>query len=119
MTSHGSLRHQFQRALERGSVLDATSAAKAMGGLSLGDALALCVVLAERSPGQYQPAADRWISRFVEEMRGCRFRRCKVVAAALAALAAVPDLTRPVLREVLRFRRLSTVESVFSDFVRV
>jgi hypothetical protein len=30
-----------RRALQRGSVLDAISAAKAMGGLSLGDALAM------------------------------------------------------------------------------
>jgi hypothetical protein len=50
VTSQWSLRHQFQHALERGSALDAISAARAMGGLSLGDALALCVVLAERSP---------------------------------------------------------------------
>jgi hypothetical protein len=67
VTSQGSLRHQFQRALERGSAIDAISAAKAMGGLSLGDALALCVVLAERNPQQYERAAGRWISRFLEE----------------------------------------------------
>jgi hypothetical protein len=34
LTSQGSLRHQFQRALERGSVMDAISAAKAMAGLA-------------------------------------------------------------------------------------
>jgi hypothetical protein len=32
VTSQGSVRHQFQRALERGNALDAISAAKAMGG---------------------------------------------------------------------------------------
>jgi hypothetical protein len=57
LTSQSSLRHQFQRALERGSVLDAISAAKAMGSLSLGDALALCVVLAQRDPVRYRRAA--------------------------------------------------------------
>jgi hypothetical protein len=67
VTSQGSLRHQFQRALERGSAVDAISAAKAMGGLSLGDALALCVVLSERNPSQYHRAAGRWISRFLGE----------------------------------------------------
>jgi hypothetical protein len=75
VTSQGSLRHQFQRALERGSALDAISAAKAMGGLNLGDALALCVVLAERSPAQYQRAAGRWISRFLEETPDASPRR--------------------------------------------
>jgi hypothetical protein len=38
-----------------------------MGGLSLGDALALCVVLSERDPSHYHRAAGRWISRFLEE----------------------------------------------------
>jgi len=64
VTSQGSLRHQFQRALERGNAVDAISAAKAMGGLSLGDALGLCVVLAERDPAKYPRAATRWIGRF-------------------------------------------------------
>jgi hypothetical protein len=67
VTSEGSVRHQFQRALESGSVLDAISAAKAINGLSLGDALALCVVLAERDRARYQRAAARWIARFLAE----------------------------------------------------
>jgi hypothetical protein len=119
VTSQGSLRHQFQCALERGSALDAISAAKAMGGLSLGDALALCVVLAERNPQQYERAASRWISRFLEETPDASLEEVQLITAGLATLPRAPELARPVLRELARHRRLSTVEGVFEDFVTV
>lgn len=47
------MQHQFERALERSDVTAAIAAAKQMGGLSLGNALALCVVLAERDPERF------------------------------------------------------------------
>lgn len=119
MTSQGSLRHQFQRALERGSVTDAISAARAMGGLGLGDALALCVVLADRDPARYGRAAARWVARFVAEAPDVSLEETQLVAAALAALPASPELARPVLRELVRVRRLVTVQSVFEDYVVV
>jgi hypothetical protein len=113
VTSQGSLRHQFQRALERRSAVDAISAAKAMGGLSLGDALA------ERNPQQYDRAAGRWISRFLEETPDAMVEEIQILSAAFSALRTVPELARPVLREFARHRRLSSVESVFRDFVEV
>jgi hypothetical protein len=42
----------------RGDVLDAIAAGRQMGGLSLGNALALCVVLAERDPARFRRAPD-------------------------------------------------------------
>jgi hypothetical protein len=119
VTSQGSLRHQFQRALERGSALDAISAAKAMGGLSLGDALALCVLLAERDPTRYPKAVARWVSRFLDETPEVSLEEVQLVMSALAALPKAPELARPVLRELARYRGLSTVEDVFSDFVEL
>jgi hypothetical protein len=100
------------------SALDAISAAKAMGGLSLGDALALCVVMAQRSPAQFNRAAGRWISRFLEETPDASVEEVQLVTAALSALRATPELARPVLRELVRHRQLSTVESVFRDLLR-
>jgi hypothetical protein len=94
VTSQGSLRHEFQRALERGSAVDAISAAKAMGGLSLGDALALCVVMAERSPAQFDRAASRWVSRFLEETPDASLEEVQLITAALAALPRAPALGR-------------------------
>ena len=119
MTSQGSLRHQFQRALERGSALDAISAAKAMGGLSLGDALARCVVLAERDPAKYPRAATRWVGRFLEETPDATLEEVQLLTTALATLARMPGLARPMLREFASHRQLSTVSSVFADFVEV
>jgi hypothetical protein len=119
VTSQGPFRRQFQRALERGSALDAISAARAMGGLSLGDALALCILLAERNPTQYDRAANRWIQRFLEETPNAWPEEVQIATAALVALRTVPELARPVLRELARFRGLTTVDSVFNDFVKV
>jgi hypothetical protein len=90
-----------------------------MGGLSLGDALALCVLLAERNPQQYDRAAGRWISRFVEETPDAVIEEVQILTAALSALKTVPELARPILREFARHRRLTTVDGVFADFVRV
>jgi len=68
-----------------------------MGGLSLGDALALCVVLAERSPAQYERAAGRWISRFLEEMPYASLEEVQLVttggAADPAAATLWPDVS--------------------------
>jgi hypothetical protein len=119
VTSQGSLRHQFQRALERGSVVDAISAAKAMGSLSLGDALALCVVLAERDRPRYHRAAVRWIARFLTETADASLEEAQLVTAALSALPAAPRVALPMLREFVRARQLVTVQSVFEDFVEV
>lgn len=119
VTSQGSLRHQFQRALERGAVTDAISAAKAMGGLSLGDALALCVVMAERDPARYRRAAARWVSRFVEEAGDVSLEEAHLVTAALAALPTKRYLALAVLRELIRDCRLVTLKTVFEDLVVV
>jgi hypothetical protein len=90
-----------------------------MGGLSLGDALALCVVMAEQSPAQFDRAAGRWISRFLEETPDASIEEVQLITAALSALPKAPELARPVLRELARHRNLATVESVFGEFVEV
>jgi hypothetical protein len=98
-------------------VIDAISAANAMGNLSLGDALALCVVLAERDPVRYRRAAPRWIARLLDEAPDVSLEEAQLVAAALAALPTTPKLALPVLRELVRVRQLVTVQSVFEEFV--
>jgi hypothetical protein len=119
VTSQGSLRHQFQRALERGSVLDAVAAARAMGTLSLGDALALCVVMAERDRARYDRAAVRWLSRYLAEAPDASLAEAHVLAGALSALPAAPRVALPMLRGFVRVRNLVTVRSVFDDAVVV
>jgi hypothetical protein len=89
-----------------------------MGGLALGDALALCVVLAERDPDRYRRAAPRWLARFIDEAGDVPLEEAQLVQAALAALPAAPFLARTVLRELVEARQLVTVRSVFEDVRR-
>jgi hypothetical protein len=90
-----------------------------MGGLSLGNALALCVVLAEKDPDRFRRAAPRWLARFLGECGDVSPEEAQLVSAALAALPSAPYLARPVLRELVRVRRLVTVQRVFEDVVSV
>ena len=113
----GGARVAFVEALQRGDVIAANAAAKEMGGLDLGDALALCVVLAERDPARYRLSAPRWVSRFVDECGDVSVEEAQLVQAAFAALPSAPLLARPVLRELVRTRHLVTVSAVFEDVV--
>jgi hypothetical protein len=90
-----------------------------MGGLTLGDALALCVVLADRDPARYPRAASRWVARFALEAPDVTLEETQLVAAALAALPTSKVLALALLRELVRVRQLVTVQSVFEDFVVV
>jgi hypothetical protein len=81
-------------------------------------ALVLVLVTAgRRERARYPKAAVRWVSRFLEETADASLEEVQVVTAALASLPSAPELARPVLRELIRHRRLSTMASVFSDFV--
>jgi hypothetical protein len=44
-----------------------TPQAREMGGLSLGDALSLCELLARLDPARYERAALRWVQRLIDE----------------------------------------------------
>ena len=116
-TVEGSPRDVFVEALQRGDVIAANRAVREMGGLTLGDALALCVVLAERDAARYRLAAPRRLSRFVDECGDVSVEEVLIVQAALGALPSAPLLARPVLRELARARRLVTVSRVFDDVV--
>jgi hypothetical protein len=82
-------------------------AARELCGLSLEDALALCVMLAKRDAQRFERAALRWLKRFIEE------RLPAVVEAALAA-ACLAELRhgdhgtgRETLRRLAGRRRIS------------
>jgi hypothetical protein len=76
MTSHGTAHGRFQRAIAARNLLNAETAARKMGGLSLPDALALCELLAATDPRRYERAALRWLqlaaSALAELRRGQR-----------------------------------------------
>ena len=83
MTSQGTARGRFQRAIHRRHVQAAELAAREMGGLSLADALLFCELLANVDPARYERAALRWLQRFIDE----RLPPLTEVALAASALA--------------------------------
>jgi len=88
VTSQGHPYARFQRALERRSVAGAWAAAAELPHVSLGDALALCLLLRDREPRRYPPAAVRWLARYMHEEDGVTLSEATLVAAHLAALTA-------------------------------
>jgi hypothetical protein len=83
MTSQGSAHGRFQRAIHARNVVNAETAAREMGHVSLADALALCELLAATDPKRYERAALRWLQRFIDE----RLPPLAEVALASSALA--------------------------------
>ena len=81
----GSPAAQFARAIRARNVVAAVAAARAIGWLSLGDALDLCLLLAEKDPKRYPRAAVRWLERLLGE-RELEIAEVQLAASALAAL---------------------------------
>jgi hypothetical protein len=98
MTSQGKAHGRFQRAIHRRHVQAAEMAAREMGGLSLGDALSLCELLANVDPARYERAALRWLQRFIDE----RLPPLPEVALAASALAELRHGSRNVGVETLK-----------------
>jgi len=55
---------RFRRALDRGNVTEALSAASELPFVALAEALELTLLLADREPEKYERAATRWHARF-------------------------------------------------------
>jgi hypothetical protein len=90
MTSQGTPRGRFQRAIHARHVQNAEMAAREMGVLSLADALLLCELLAKTDVARYERAALRWLQRFIDE----RLPPLTEVALAASALAELHHGTR-------------------------
>jgi hypothetical protein len=98
MTSQGTAHGRFQRAIATRNLLNAETAAREMGGLSLADALALCELLAACDPKRYERAALRWLQRFIDE----RQPPLPEVALAASALAELRHGQRAVGVDALK-----------------
>ena len=85
MTSQGSAHGRFQRAIASRNLLNAETAAREMGGLSLADALSLCELIAATDPKRFERAALHWLERWMDE----RLPPLAEVALAAAALAVL------------------------------
>jgi hypothetical protein len=104
VTSQGSAYHRFRRALDRGNVTAALSAASEIRVVGLVEALELTLLRADREPAKYEWAALRWHTRFVHEHPSVDVRESQ---ATLALLAALPDHrdAAAALAELLSRRR--------------
>src|SRR4029453_13623882 len=60
---------RFKRAVERGNLLEADSAARELGQLNLPDSLEFCDLLARFAPDRFARPALRWHSRWTAETR--------------------------------------------------
>jgi hypothetical protein len=115
MTAQGSAYMRFRRALDRGNVTEALSAASELEFVSLGEALELTLLLAEGDLEKYNRAAVRWHARFVQETKNVDIRESQAVLALLTAIPA-NALAAAALAELLGRRR--TCERIAEALVR-
>ena len=86
MTSQGSPHGRFQRAVERGNLLAAETAARELGPLPLADALELLLLIAAKEPTRFERAAVRWFGRYCVETRGVDGGDAQLLLGALVSL---------------------------------
>lgn len=86
MTSQGSARGRFQRALQIRSVAQAEDAARELGRVSLLDAIDLCVLFAQEAPDRYERAARRLLERLVSERAALTLDEAQLAIACLRGL---------------------------------
>jgi hypothetical protein len=95
---------RFRRALDRGNVTEALSAASELPFVGLVEALELTLLLADKEPEKYDRAAARWHVRFLQEVPNVDLRQSQAI---LALLIAIPSerLAAAALAELLSRRR--------------
>jgi hypothetical protein len=98
MTSQGTAHGRFTRAVASGNLSAAELAARELRWLSLEDALALCVLFADRDPGRFERAALRWLARLLAE----RSPSLEQLGLAVSALASLPHGSRAASTFTLR-----------------
>ena len=104
VTAQGSTYMRFRRALDRGNVTEALSAAAELQFVGLAEALELTLLLVDREPEKFERAAARWHLRFAQEVPHVELRESLAVLALLAAIPA-NRLAAAALAELLSRRR--------------
>jgi len=85
MTSQGTAHGRYQRAIQRGNVLQADMAARELGTLSLSEALSLCLLYEAVGDPRFERAFQRWRRRVVRE-KALRHEQVQLLSAAAGAL---------------------------------
>jgi hypothetical protein len=94
VTAQGHPRAEFQRAVERGNLLQAKALAKILaanagGRLGLGDAISLLLLMAAKQDDRFERAALCWHARLEREVTTLTFEESLLALSALAALDRV------------------------------
>jgi hypothetical protein len=95
---------RFRRALDRGNVTEALSAASELDFVGLAEALELTLLLAGGEPEKYERAVVRWHVRFLQETNNVDLRESLAVLVLLAAIPA-NRTAATALAELLSRRR--------------
>ncbi len=95
--------YAFRRALDRGNVTEALSAASELNFVGLSEALELTLLLVDGDLEKYNRAALRWHIRFVEETKNVDIRESQAVLALLTTIPA-NALAAAALAELLSRR---------------
>lgn len=115
MPGKGHPRAHFQRAVERRHLLSAEAAARQLGRLSLADALALCLLMAEQNPERFDRAAARWHARLVLETSGMGIAESQLALGAAASLLTSSRAEgAETLRGLARRYRVASVDAALA-----
>ncbi len=94
--------------------LSAEAAARELGRLSLADALGFLLLLAEKDPARFDPAAARWHARFGLEARRLRLADSQLLLGAVAGLRApAPVIPLDTIHALADKAHLSAVAMVY------
>jgi hypothetical protein len=86
VTAQGSAYTRFRRALDRGNLTEALSAAAELPPVGLTEALELCLLLRDKAPERFPRAALRWHGRYCREV-DVSLEEAQAILAALVLLA--------------------------------
>ncbi len=81
-----SLQSRRVPARDRAAQLSAEAAARELSRFSLADALDFLLLLSEKDPARFDPAAARWHARFILEARRLRLADSQLLLGAAAGL---------------------------------
>jgi hypothetical protein len=102
--------------MRRGQLFHAELAARELGRLTLVDALALALLIADAEPERWPRAAARWHARFVLEAKGIGLDESALAFAAVVALRGKHrELAVQTLRQLARSRGLASLDDVLEQ----
>lgn len=117
VTSQGHPYAIFRRALDGRNAPAAWAAAAELPRISLEDAVALCLLMAERRPARFERAAARWIGRYLEEEPHVGLEELRLTAELLVSLPGPHAVAAArALRELFAARgRADLIEALESS----